>query len=92
MSPGVTGNVLAAANELAMNFLLDRTAENWARELTRLKAEVGECDVSTLPRATGALTGQFVWRCDHGRLKGSLELAPTRPPRIQELRLESMAP
>jgi CubicO group peptidase (beta-lactamase class C family) len=86
------GNVLAAGDKLAMNFLLDRSAENWARELTRLKADVGECDVSTLPHATGALTGQFVWRCDHGRLKGSLELAPTRPPGIQALQLEGIAP
>jgi serine-type D-Ala-D-Ala carboxypeptidase/endopeptidase len=87
-----SGDVLAARDELAMNFLLDRTAENWRRELARLKAQVGECDVSARPRAGGALTGNFVWRCDHGRLQGSLELAPTRPPRIQQLRLEPLAP
>jgi serine-type D-Ala-D-Ala carboxypeptidase/endopeptidase len=75
-----------------MNFLLDRTAENWMRELGRLKAQVGECDVSTPPRATGAPSGEFVSRCGHGRLRGSLELAPTQPPRIQELELEPISP
>jgi hypothetical protein len=43
-------------------------------------------------RATGALTGEFTWRCDHGRVSGSIELAPTRPPRIQQLLLQAIAP
>jgi hypothetical protein len=37
--------------------------------------------------ASGGLTGEFTWRCAHGRIKGSLELAPTNPPLIQELKL-----
>jgi len=37
--------------------------------------------------ATGALSGTFSWRCEHGRVDGQLLLAPTRPPQIQALRL-----
>jgi len=35
----------------------------------------------------GALSGEFTWKCEKGRVKGTLLLAPTRPPRIQALRL-----
>ncbi len=86
------GDVLVAADQLAMNFLLDRSAENWARALQRLKAQVGECEASVAPRASGALSGEFLWQCEHGRLQGSLELSPTQPPRIQQLLLEPIAP
>ena len=72
-----------------MNFLLDRDAAGWARDLAKLKAAVGDCDTSALPTASGALTGEFTWRCTHGRVKGSLELAPTQPPRIQLLNLDA---
>ena len=82
------GTVKAGGDMLAMNFLLDRDAAGWARDLAQLKAEVGDCDTSSPLIATGALTGGFTWRCTHGRVKGSLELAPTRPPRIQQLVLD----
>jgi CubicO group peptidase (beta-lactamase class C family) len=87
-----TGGVAAGGDLLAMNFLLDRSADGWARDLTKLKAQVGDCDTSAAPMVTGALSGTFVWRCSHGRVQGSLELAPTRPPRIQELKLSAIAP
>jgi len=86
------GDVQVAADKLAMNFLLDRSAENWARTLRRLRDQVGECSVDAAPRATGALSGEFLWQCEHGRVQGSMELAPTRPPRIQQLLLEPVAP
>ena len=87
------GDVTGAHARLAMNFLLDRGAEGWTRDLTALKAQVGDCD-SAAPTlvATGALTGEFTWRCTNGRVKGSLELAPTLPPLIQELKLGAVAP
>lgn len=72
----------SAGDVLAMNFLLDRSADGWARELAGLRAQVGNCETNAPIVATGALSGDFMWRCEHGRLKGSLLLAPTRPPRI----------
>jgi serine-type D-Ala-D-Ala carboxypeptidase/endopeptidase len=86
------GNVGAAGDLLAMNFLLDRSAEGWARDLAMLKAQVGDCDASAALSASGALSGDFTWHCTHGRVKGSLELAPTRPLRIQELQFAPMTP
>jgi CubicO group peptidase (beta-lactamase class C family) len=86
------GSVTAEPDLLSMNFLLDRDAEGWARDLAKLKAQVGDCAASSPVTATGALTGEFTWRCTHGRVKGSLELSPTHPPRIQELKLEEISP
>ena len=57
-----------------------------------MKAQVGDCETSAPIVATGALSGDFTWRCEHGRLKGSLLLAPTRPPRIQSLDLARATP
>jgi CubicO group peptidase (beta-lactamase class C family) len=86
------GDLAAGRDLLAMNFLLDRTADGWARDLAQLKAQVGDCDASAPLTASGALTGDFTWHCAHGRVKGSLGLAPTRPPRIQELKFAAMMP
>ena len=82
----------SANNALAMNFLIDRSAEGWARELASLKAQVGNCETAAPIAATGELSGRFTWRCEHGRLNGSLLLAPTRPPRIQALVLSRATP
>jgi hypothetical protein len=79
------GTLAPGLDRLAMNFLLDRDAEGWARDLAHLKAQAGNCDTSAAVEAGGALTGEFTWRCAHGRIHGSLELAPTIPPTIQAL-------
>ncbi|HEY2944393.1 MAG TPA: serine hydrolase domain-containing protein [Vicinamibacteria bacterium] len=86
------GDVAAGRDHLAMNFLLDRDAGGWAREIARLKAQVGDCDTTEPLAPTGALSADFTWRCAHGRLKGSLTLAPTRPPRIQEWSVAPVTP
>jgi serine-type D-Ala-D-Ala carboxypeptidase/endopeptidase len=81
------GEVGVAGDLLAMNFLMDRSADNWRAELRRLRGEVGECDTGPALSPTGALSGTFSWRCEHGRLEGQLLLAPTHPPTIQALRI-----
>jgi hypothetical protein len=87
-----SGGVEHNPDALAMNFLLDRDAAAWARELAKLKAQVGDCDTSTPITATGDLAGSFNWRCSHGRVRGGLLLAPTHPPRIQSLGLTAIQP
>ncbi|HEU5136127.1 MAG TPA: serine hydrolase domain-containing protein [Steroidobacteraceae bacterium] len=82
------GSVTAARDELAMNFLLDRDAAGWSRDLEKLKKAVGECVTTAGIRATGAMAGDFKWRCTHGRVTGSVLLAPTTPARIQQIKLE----
>jgi serine-type D-Ala-D-Ala carboxypeptidase/endopeptidase len=86
------GSVAGAREQLAMNFLLDRDEANWSSELAKLKSSVGDCDTSAAVEATGALSGDFTWRCTHGRLRGSLSLTPTQPTRIQALELEPVVP
>jgi CubicO group peptidase (beta-lactamase class C family) len=86
------GDIMAGGDLLAMNFVLDRSVEGWGRDLAKLKAQVGECETSELLTASGELTGDFTWRCTHGRVRGSLKLAPTRPPRIQSLEFQPIAP
>jgi serine-type D-Ala-D-Ala carboxypeptidase/endopeptidase len=86
------GGVEGESAALAMNFLLDRDAGTWGRDLARLKAQVGECETDAPITATGAYAGDFVWRCATGHLRGSLLLAPTQPGGIQALRLQASAP
>jgi hypothetical protein len=86
------GRVAPGEKLLAMNFLMDRSAENWAKELARLRAAVGSCETSAPITATGALAGSFQWQCERGRLQGNLLLAPTDPAGIQALRLNVAAP
>jgi CubicO group peptidase (beta-lactamase class C family) len=80
------GSVDPARSLLAMNFLMDRSPENWARELKRVKAEVGECRTDSPVVPTGALSGSFRWTCEKGALEGNILLAPTEPAGIQAFR------
>lgn len=86
------GNLGPVADRLAMNFLLDRSAENWAAEFARLKATVGECPTAEPLAPIGALSTAFRLTCDKGRLDGTLLLAPTTPATIQALRLRVAPP
>lgn len=86
------GDVSVADGQLAMNFLLDRDAAGWRRDLEQLKSAVGDCDTSAPLNASGPLAGGFTWRCARGRVSGSLLLAPTTPPTIQTLTLQVKQP
>jgi CubicO group peptidase (beta-lactamase class C family) len=86
------GDVSVAGEQLAMNFLMDRDVAGWRRDLASLKSAVGECDTSASLTASGALAGEFTWRCARGRVAGNLLLTPTTPPRIQALTLQPKTP
>jgi serine-type D-Ala-D-Ala carboxypeptidase/endopeptidase len=86
------GELAAGGDVLAMNFLMDRDAGTWRRDLAALRKQVGACDTSAPVEPRSALAGQFTWACAHGRVSGSVLLAPTRPPRIQEIKLAVKAP
>jgi CubicO group peptidase (beta-lactamase class C family) len=86
------GDVSVAIAQLAMNFLLDRDAAGWRRDLEQLKAAVGDCDTSAPLNASGPLAGGFTWRCARGRVSGTVLLAPTTPPTIQTLTLQIKQP
>ena len=80
------GTLAPGRELLAMNILMDRSAENWAREFAKVKAQVGECRTDSPITPTGALSGSFRWRCARGEVEGALLLAPTRPAGIQGFR------
>ena len=80
------GNLTPLDGKLAMNFLLDRSAQNWAAELSRLKTEVGACPTAEPLAPTGAMSTAFRLNCEKGKLDGTLLLAPTTPVAIQALR------
>jgi CubicO group peptidase (beta-lactamase class C family) len=84
------GGALAGQERfLAMNFLMDRSAEHWRRELERMRGLVGQCETGSAVAATGALAGTFTWTCERGRIDGNILLAPTASPQIQALRLNA---
>ena len=86
------GNLGALEGKLAMNFLLDRSAENWTAEFAKLKAEVGACPAAEPLAPTGAMSTAFRLNCEKGKLDGVLLLAPTTPATIQALRLRVVPP
>ena len=86
------GELAPGRRALAMNFLLDRSAESWRRELQRLRSHVGRCETASRLTPTGALAGTFTWTCERGRIDGNILLAPTAAPQIQALRLSIPSP
>jgi CubicO group peptidase (beta-lactamase class C family) len=81
------GTLDPGRSHLAMNFLMDRSDENWKREFARLKEETGACRTDAPITATGQLAGRFTWTCERANIEGNILLAPTNPPTIQALRL-----
>jgi hypothetical protein len=79
------GDVTAGGDVLAMNFLLDRDAAGRARDIADLKKQAGDCETDAPITATSTLSGDFLWRCAHGRVTGSVLLSPTTPARIQSI-------
>lgn len=79
------GDVKPGMEDLAVDFLMDRSAEEWGREFGKLKSAVGDCSAQGPLVSDGLRTGEFTWRCAQGSLHGSIELSPTRPPLIQSL-------
>lgn len=80
------GSLKPIEGRLAMNFLMDRSAENWASELARLKALLGACPTVEPMQPTGMLSANFRWNCEKGMVDGQILLAPTNPPTVQALR------
>ncbi len=85
------GNIAPLEGRVAMNFPLDRTAENWAKALTDLKVKSGACVTSAPITPTGAMSGTFKWTCEKGEVQGQVLLAPTTPITLQSLRFGFVA-
>jgi len=79
------GNLDPGQGLFAMNFLMDRSPENWARVLGEMRRQVGACRTDAPIAPNGALAGNFAWTCERGRMEGRVLLAPTDPAGIQAL-------
>ncbi|MGB5078726.1 MAG: serine hydrolase domain-containing protein [Sphingorhabdus sp.] len=86
------GNLEPFAGRLAMNFLLDRSSQNWGLMFAELKAQVGMCTNAGDLVPSGALSATFSWKCDRGTMSGQILMAPTNPATIQALRFRPVVP
>ena len=93
--PAASGSAAAwsrGRRRLAMNFLMDRSAENWAREFARLKAQTGDAETDApIDADRRALRHLQPGPASAAGSQGQLLLAPTSPPTIQALRLQRRA-
>lgn len=86
----LTGKIETAP--LAGNMLLDRDAGAWKKAIASLKAAVGTCAASEPVTAVSAMEGKFAWSCEHGRVSGRVQRAPTQTLAIQALEFTPAAP
>jgi CubicO group peptidase (beta-lactamase class C family) len=86
------GDVMTIREKLADNFLMDRSAADWSRDLAAIKSRVGACERDMPVYARGAMSADFRWLCERGTLDGEILLAPTTPTTIQHLRLTVAPP
>jgi hypothetical protein len=65
--------------------LMDRDAAAWRKMLAGLKAEVGACAAAEAITPISTMEGRFSWNCEHGRVTGRVQRAPTPAVTIQAL-------
>jgi CubicO group peptidase (beta-lactamase class C family) len=84
------GRIAEAQSMLAINFLLDRPAEEWDRYLAKLIERLGALrSIEATP--VHALSAKLTLTCARGATQGILTLTGERSPRIQTLMLEPKA-
>lgn len=86
------GDLLAIREKLAGNFLMDRSAADWSRDLAGIKARVGACERDMPIHPRGAMSASFRWLCERGTVEGEILLAPTAPATLQKLQLKVAPP
>jgi hypothetical protein len=76
----------------ADNLFLDETMARRAARIRELKTRHGACTPATTIDAENALRGRWRMKCERGWLDVSITLAPTTPPRVQFLNVQSTLP
>ena len=83
----------AVASRIAAdNFFLDETKERRAGRIRELNIRHGVCRFADGIDAENALRGKWRMPCERGWLDLAITLAPTNPPRVQSMRVESVLP
>jgi CubicO group peptidase (beta-lactamase class C family) len=77
----------------AVNLYLDRAKDRRRREIEDLRAKVGACRApASFDVVENALRGQWTMACERGTLGVSVTLAPTTPPGVQFLAVDTARP
>lgn len=76
----------------ADNLFLDETLVRRAARMKELNARHGACSPATTIDAENALRGRWRMPCERGWLDVSITLAPTMPPRVQFINMQSTLP
>jgi CubicO group peptidase (beta-lactamase class C family) len=76
----------------ADNLFLDETAARRAERLRELGERHGVCQPASAIEAENALRGRWRMTCERGWLDVRITLAPTMPPRVQSLNVQSIMP
>jgi CubicO group peptidase (beta-lactamase class C family) len=68
----------------AVNLFLDQSRDRRRAAIDDLHATVGACQAgSGFDRVENALRGDWTMRCERGRVRVAITLAPTMPPKVQ---------
>jgi CubicO group peptidase (beta-lactamase class C family) len=81
-----------AARIAADNLFLDEAAERRRAHAQELTTRHGACRPAATITAENALRGSWRMTCDRGWLNVSVTLAPTMPPRVQRIGIQSVMP
>lgn len=81
-----------ASRIAADNLFLDETASRRAARIRELNAKHGVCTPATTIDAENALRGRWRMPCERGWLDVNITLAPTMPPLVQFINVQSILP
>jgi CubicO group peptidase (beta-lactamase class C family) len=77
---------------LANNVLMDHDIAGWRKLVTDVRTEVGSCAANEPITPVSAMEGTFTWVCEHGRVTGRVQRAPTPRVSIQALEFKPTEP
>lgn len=88
----VEWNEELASRIAADNLFLDQSVDRRAARLRELSERHGACSAEETVTAENALRGTWRMRCERGWMNVAITLAPTEPPRVQYLNVQSVMP
>lgn len=82
----VTWDEAAAERIAAVNLFLDQSKDRRRAAIDALRTQVGTCTTGLgFDHVENALRGDWTMRCERGRVRVAITLAPTMPPKVQFL-------
>lgn len=80
----------AVADDIAaMNLYRDRSKDRRRADFTAIRAKHGVCTADDTFDVENALRGAWTMRCERGVVRAAITLAPTMPPKVQFVSLQS---